>query len=388
MADYVSFVYTKRDCEILAKFYSDSFAIRLSLESARDLTSLLPSGPRLWLDAAIDGLDGWPDLTPQYMAYVRRFEGFNSVGDRQFQLKPQKDIVDRFVQALLDECVKYAPAWISVPQLPLVNDTSRNKINRLLAKSARTWASLRNFRGKMVLPVILTHQKQTNLKTERNKRTKLAITCCQLASADGVWVTDTSLYDQDGAKTLEQKRFPALINFQQELNQGLAKELFSVGGPYWGLNLILWARKLIGNPAIGMGNAYQYHLPGGVIKGGKSRVALPPLRRWAVANAQLEDWLKRSLRELPKGDQAYSELAEILRDFRRILVNPRIQVAKFYGEWFDKLAAIPRDGRALALYQDLSSAYVIGKSLPDLPKGEGSSRKAYKVARQFMVNCL
>ena len=94
------------------------------------------------------------------------------------------------------------------------------------------------------------------------------------------------------------------------------------------------------------------------------------------------------MRRLPKEDSAYSQLNEILRNFAHLSIDSRMQVATFYKEWFDKISAVSPPGRALALYQDLSSAFVIGKKLPDLPNDEGTARKPWQVAKQLMVNCL
>jgi hypothetical protein len=388
MADYIPFVYTTKDTEILNRYYPDSAAVRLSLESADVMVPKLAPGPKLWLDPAIDGLHRWPEITPQYRSHVGRFAGFNEIGDPKFHSKPAKDIVDRFVHALLDECTKLKPEWLSVPQLPLVADSTRNKINRQLAESTQRWKVSKGFQGKLILPVILTHQKQVHLKAQRDKRVELATSCYGLSGASGIWVVDSSLSDQDGTTTFEHTRFPDLIAFHQELRQALMEGPISIGGPYWGVNLILWARGLVHHPAVGLGNSYQYHLPGGIMSTGKTRIALPPLRRWAIASAQLEDWLRHALKELPPGDEAYVQLAEISKDFSRISLDGRAQVARFYKVWFDQIASVAEDGRALALYHDLSSAYVAGKGLPDLPKAEGTGRKAFRVAKQFMVNCL
>jgi len=154
------------------------------------------------------------------------------------------------------------------------------------------------------------------------------------------------------------------------------------------MNMILWVRGLVRYPAIGLGNSYQYHLPGGVLKPGKTRIAIPPLRRWAVASPPLESWLKQAVKRLPKDDVAHSQLSEIVRTFGHLSLDGRMQVATFYKEWFDRISAVSAPGRALALYQDLSSAYVIGKRLPDLPRDEGTARKPWQVPKQFMVNCL
>jgi hypothetical protein len=118
----------------------------------------------------------------------------------------------------------------------------------------------------------------------------------------------------------------------------------------------------------------------------KRRIALPPLRRWATVSPQLEAWLKH----LPKSDPGLEELRELIPQFSRFYVEDeaRNQVARFYKRWFEKLESTQAPGRALALYQDFSTAYVLGKPLPDLPAEEGTARRPERVAEQFMLQCL
>lgn len=387
MADHIPFVYTDRDCQVLRRFYPDSVAVRLSLQSVSEIASNVPAGLLRWIDPGIDGLHKWPKVTDNYKNYLKTFPGFEQIGDPNFQRKPNKTVVDGFVTAALDACKLFAPDWLSVPLLPLVGDSSRNKVNRQLAESAKKWKFERNFTGKLILPVIFTHQTQIKGKTERARQLRLVEQCYQRSGADGIWVVESSLSDQEGSQPLE-RRFKAVIDFQQELLQNIPRDTILMGGPYWGLNLILWARTVVRYPAIGLGSAYQYYLPGGVQMRAKKRVAIPPIRRWAVASPGLQSWLRRALKQLPQDDNAHTQIAEIERNFDQLRIAGRAQVARFYKEWFDSLSTVPAAGRALALYQDLSSAYVVGTSLPDLPPDEGAGRRPYRVAKQLMVNCL
>jgi hypothetical protein len=392
MADHIPFIYSSKDCTILRKTYSDSLAVRLSLDTLSKVISHLPTGPLRWLDPAIDGIHRWKNVSSvsdAYKIHIERFAGHEQLTDPASQKAPNKDIVRQFVNAVLDECTKtIQPDWLSVPQLPSVSDSSRNRINRCLAAAASEWKSAKRFAGKLILPVIITHIKQIQQKADRNKRVELLTSCCELAKADGYWIVDCSLKDQEGAKPLENVRFPALINFHQEVSEAISKDAISVAGPYWGMNLILWARGLVRHPAVNLGKSYQYHLPGGKLPAGSERVALPPIKRWAVASPQLETWLGDVLKRIPKGDDAHSQFSEILHNFSHLMQDSREQVASFYKSWFDKLASVPEPGRSLALFQDFSSAYVLGKGLRDLPAREGSGRKPSRVAKQFMVNCL
>ena len=145
-------------------------------------------------------------------------------------------------------------------------------------------------------------------------------------------------------------------------------------------------------PAIGTGTAYRYYISGGRLAKGKARVALPPLRRWAVADISLREWLNKALQELSPSDPAAKSFAKLSSRFQSLssVAAARAQVANFYKKWFDKIAAADPKGRGLALYQDLSSAFVLGRQLRDvrLPASEAPGRDPARVAQQLMVNCL
>lgn len=393
MADHIPFVYTATDCQMVKRFYPDSAILRLSLDSLSKTRDALPTGAGVWLDPAIDGLDDLSKTAPGWKSFVKGFAEWGAIGDPEFQKTPKKDKVERFVAAVLDACLRnFSTAqWLSVPQLPMVVGASRNKINRQLAQATRKWRQESKFRGKMILPVIFTNQAQVNLKTRRTPHLALASSCYKDSDADGVWIVESSLSDQDGSGTFEQKRFPGLLSFHDELAELLPKDTITIAGPYWGMNLVLWARGSVRYPAIGLGSAYQYRLSGGIFRPGKTRVAVPPLRRLAVASPQFETWLKRVVEQKPREGNAYREMVTLFRDYKRLSASQdlaRAQIAGFYKGWFDKIGALPQAGRALALYQDLSSAYVFGKTLPDLPRDEGTARKPERVAKQYMLSCL
>jgi len=393
MADYIPFVYSEKDCQMVQKFYPDSAILRLSLDTLSNTRDALPRGAEVWLDPAIDGLDDFTNAAPRWQTFVKQFAEWEAIIDPDFQKTPERDRVERFVAAVLNACLKNLSTaqWLSVPQLPVVAGASRNKINRQLAQGTRKWRQESKFRGKMILPVIFTHQEQVNLKTHRAPHLALASRCYGEAGADGVWIVESSLSDQDGAGTFEQRRFPGILGFHEELAERLPRDTITIAGPYWGMNLVLWARGSVRYPAINLGSAYQYHLPGGVLKRPKTRVAVPPLRRWVVASPQFEIWLKRVVEQIPHEGIAYREMATLLGEYKRLSVDQdlaRAQIARFYKGWFNKIETMPPAGRALALYQDLSSAYVFGKSLPELPRDEGTARRPERIAKQYMLSCL
>jgi len=393
MACHIPFVNSERDAALLRQHYKNSEFARVSLENVARV-GVLPAGMGLWIDGAVDGFEEWPNIqrivekserqVPSWKKYIEKFDGAAKLGEESFQQSPDAAVVQKFVDALLDACVKSGPVWLSVPQLPYVANSSRNKINRALAEATATWRANRRFHGKLILPIILTHQQQVNLKTDRTKKIALAKQCYARAAADGYWVVESSLLDQSGSGTFG-KRFGGLIQFHEEI-KGELKRAIRIGGPYWGINLVLWVRDLIDYPAIGVGGGYQYHLPGGTAKKAKSRVALAPLRRWAIWGPKLKDWLSK----VPKDDDAYRELRDLEKDFNRFSDDEaaRAQLARFYKRWFEKIEGVNPKGRALALFQDLSSAYVLGTSLQDLPEEEGTARKPGRVAEQLMLWCL
>jgi hypothetical protein len=388
MAKHVPFAYGAKDGEMVTAYYSDSEIVRVSLETADKVLSTLPPKMGVWLDAAADGFEHWPSISDGWKRHMERFAGWRSIGDAAFQQRPDAKIANKFVGEVLDACMNVTPKplWLSVPQLPTVSDASRNKINRALAAATGAWRARKRFHGKLILPVILTHQEQANLKVNRNQRIRLAGQCFESAGADGYWVVEASLSDQSGAGTFERKRFPSLISFHEEIAEKLGIDGPSVAGPYWALNLVLWARGLVGYPAIGLGIGYQYHVPGGPApRAAKKRIALPPLRRWATVGPKLDSWLA----DVPKTDAAYSELLDLRGSSRFALESTaRKQVARFYKSWYDKIASVTEPGQALALYQDFSTAYVLGKPLPDLPDDEGTARRPERIAEQFMLQCL
>lgn len=388
-SDHIPFVSTERDCDILERFYADSQFVRVALFGGDKTAPRIPQGVARWVDAGIDALDRWPVPAEKHAAFLGAFDGCERIADPAFQKKPESKVVRQFVNSVLGACAPLGPTWLSVPQLPMVGDSGRNRINRELAEAARDWATRNKFTGRLILPAIFTHQSQVNLKTARSPKLTLVGKCCEISGAHGVWVVDSSLMDQDGSRTLEQTRFPSIVSLHRELLDSLPSDVSVIGGPYWGLNLVLWAKGLIRYPAIGLGNQYQYHLPGGRLQAAKSRIALTPLKRWAVVSQNLYSWLTAAIKAIPPADPAYIEFSGVASKFSMLLRgNNREQVAKAYKEWVDSLAAVPLAGRSLAMYQQLSSAYVLGKSLPDLPLDEGTARRPERVAKQLMLVCL
>lgn len=408
MAAHIPFVNTQDDCHLLKKYYMDSDILRVSLEKIETIKSQLPRDLPLWVDPGIDSchyhLKNKETSLPEYIKHFSKYEIFTS---RSIIANPTFGQLKVFVTDVLNRCFKLKPAWITIPQLPLVEDNSRNKINTALAKATYEWKLMTQFRGKLILPLIFTHQRQLIGKTKWRPRMDTALKQYHKGGGDGVWVVDSSLSDQMGTETFR-SRFSALIDLHKYVRSCWPKGTRVIAGPYWGMNLVLWARGLCEYPAVGLGSAYTYYIPGGRLQKGKTRLAIPPLRRWAVASPELRNWLDRCLKILNPEDIAYIELSKLKTKYDSLLPTAYIdlselkmkfdsllnrsaardQVAKFYKNWFNKIEATPAVGRSLALYQDLSSAYVIGKQLPTMPQSGSAARRPERVAESFMLSCL
>jgi hypothetical protein len=391
MSYFIPFVNSKNDWLLAQEFYSGAVVYRVTVRSNSIEDWAASAHSKLWVDTEVDALHNWPKSgSEEFTAYFGNFPDAPTIGSSTFWSKPDRAIVARFVNAILGDVLVRAPsvAWLSIPQLPHCDGGERNKINRALADATQEWKSKSGYKGTLVLPAIFTHQKQLNNKTERNVKVDLVAACCELSGADCLWVVDSSLHDQDGTGSFA-KRFHGIIKLHEELNQKVSPFVTNLAGPYWALGLVLWARGLVEFTTLGVGRGYQYYIPGDPqLTSSKVRVALPPLRRQAIWSSGLKEWIEGTFEDIPKGDPAYSELSEVLSQFSLLKdkLRARRQVAKFYREWLGKFESIPAQGRMLALYQDFSSAYVLGKTLDDIP--DSKVRSASKIAEQFMMTCL
>jgi len=389
MADHIPFITGEGVYDLARKFYGDSEVMRLPLDRAGELLSCGTSSSRLWLDPCVDGMHDLDARRGQsWFRFMRRFPNFEKIGTSTYHARPVPNEVHVFVRAIMDACAAHRPKWITVPQLPLVQGSDRNKINRALAAATGKWkSSVSGFSGRLILPLVFTHQEQINGKTARNPKVEQAKRCYHDARADGFWVVEQSLEDDSGSVTLRNKRFPGVIALHKELNERISSTI-RIAGPYWGLNLVLWARGLVDYPAIGVGSGYQFLLSGGTAKTATARLPLPSLRRRAGV-PELDAWLDKVIATLASSHPALTEFSNIRKHYAQ-LKDPkraRERVARFYKEWFDTIASTPRAGRSMALFQDLSMAYALGKSLPEL-KGEGTARRPEAVAEPLMLSCL
>lgn len=391
MADHVPFVTSEEASNIVKKEYADSDVVRLVLDRAERLLPGLPKAAKLWVDPGVDGLDDLEtrrDAKNGWFNFISEFPNYGEIASASFQARPGAAEVCAFVKGVLDKCAALKPAWVTVPQLPVTDGVGRNKINRALAVATGKWKSQTGFSGRLILPLVFTHQEQVNGKTARNPKVHHAERCYHDAQADGYWVVDKSLTDDNGSATLGRSRFPGIIDLHQELNEKIASKL-RIAGPYWGLNLVLWARGLVDYPATGVGSGYQFFLSGGHAKQPSAKLAIPSLRRRVTVGPQLKVWLDSALGKLSASHPAHVELNDIKKNYAVLSQadQARGQVAHFYKHWFDVIAAVPKAGRSMALFQDLSAAYALGKSLPELPD-EGTARRPEAVVQPLMLSCL
>lgn len=388
MASHIPFISSPAALALVKNSYFDSEIVRVSLDMIVRGPSL-PAGAKFWIDAGVDGLHALAsrDTSSGWYKTIKQVVGYDVIATDSFVSKPDTNVLQNFVTSLMDLCFKHNPTWITVPQLPLVNDASRNRINRELAKATGSWKSSSKYSGRLILPVLFTSKKQLEGKTKRNPKVREAARCYDDSKADGFWVIDTKMIEEEGSVSLRNKQFKSIIALHEELNEKIPSTI-RIAGPYWGLNLLLWARGLIEFPVIGVGSTYQYYLPGGHSNPAGRRVAISFLKR-RVGVAQLSAWLTKSKKVLGSEHPGYDELEQISKQL--MLLNDaeaaRAQVAKFYKKWFDSISTTPSIGRPLSLFQDLSKAYVLGKSLPTLPEA-GAARRPEAIAEPLMMNCL
>lgn len=386
------FISNEQDCRLVSEFYSSAEMLRIELGNVSKLAPHINEPKNLWIDSGFDGyqhvLDS-DDVRETWKKLFQKFRHCDSFGIKSFIKKPDSKKVSEFVTDLLDECMASKPAAISVPQLPHVSDVSRNKLNWALAKAAGKWKVNSKYSGYLILPVILTHQNQLNLKAGRNPRIFAASKSFAHSNADGYWIVDSTMADLEGRPVFSSKRFEGILKFHEEMKEKIPNSKFRIAGPYWGLNLISWARGSITHPAAGVGRTFQYHISGGKGWTPKTRIAIPSLRRWAIHGDSLRDWLTENVANYDKKSNSHKSLKAILDDFDNIgtQTTSRRQVAKFYSEWFASLEDADPASRQLVLFQDFSSAYVLGKTLTTLPSNE-QPKQPERVPKSFMMFCL
>ena len=388
--DFVPFLRANTDETNFKSFYADAPFVRVCLDK-KTLLGKLPPKQKLWLDIGLDGIaNACPfDANSAWSVYMHRHGNLSCLVDPTFLAQPARAKIEEPITALIQDAAKHNPAYLSVPQLPHEDGVKHNKINKMLAEIAADWRKKQSS-TQLILPVIFTNQAQLNTKSPRTKTLKFVHTLMVKHGIDAVWSVDSTLEDQLGTQNFERVRFTGIVDFWDELH-ALASPELTICGPYWGLGLVLWARGLVTHFGIGLGSTYRYYSPGaGIPNKAKARIAVESLRRWISATPGLAEWLQSAQAKLPPGAPAQAEfqaLAKSLPNYFDSEVAKR-QITQGYRKWIDKIMASPPTGRSVALYQDLSAAFVTGKMLPDLPDEVGYARRPERVAEQLMLNCL
>lgn len=394
MADHIPIVTGDEVGQLIKNMYGDSAVVRIPLDRVPRLKLTVPHSSKLWIDPGFDGCDdievrrSTPSERNAWFEFMSTLRYFDHLAQSEFRARPIQSEVNSLVKELLNKCSAHKPAWITVPQLPITDGSERNRMNRALAKGAGKWRISSGFSGRLILPLVFTHQNQLNKKTDRNPKVQQAEKCYHDSQADGFWVVDQSLIDDSGSATLRNKRFPGIIALHEELNDRIPCKV-RIGGPYWGLNLVLWAKGLVEFPMIGVGSGYNYFLSGGKSRTASARIAIPSLRRRVKVTPNLGAWFDNALAKVPTSHPAHAEFLNLRRNLT-VMADPtrsREQVAGVYKGWVDAIAGGPAAGRSMALFQDLSSAYSFGKSLPPFAD-EGTARRPEAVAEPLMLSCL
>lgn len=392
MQNYIPFLTSEDGGKLAKKVYSDAEIVRLPLDRASKMAPLFNGSGGLlnrWVDAGVDGLDNLKTRTEPWLEFMDQFSNYREIAEVSFQSKPTIPHVEKFVTQILTKCLEFSPMWLTVPQLPVCEGGARNKVNVALAQATAKWRAKSGFRGKLILPLIFVHQSQVNKKSARNPKVEQAAKCYHESQADGIWTVEKSLEDESGSPTLRNVRFPGLIQLHQELNAAISSRI-RIAGPYWGINLVLWARNLIDYPAIGVGQGFQYHLSGGQSSTPKSKVAIPSIRRRITATASLKKWLGEVLEMLGNKHPFHAEFAKLVASYPALSTSrdlAREQIARFYREWYLEFASKPADGRSLAIFQDLSAAYAFGRTLPAFEDPKIAKRPE-ALAESLILSCL
>ena len=394
MYDFVLFINSNTDGEVAKKVYKTAPVTRITAYNAKDYHTFAKDlKSKLWIDPCFDGFPTKPvneddDKKNKWFDYFSDVEGFEYFLSTNLPKTAKIKELEPFVFSILDDCLSYKPDILTIPQLPHLATTTNNKINKILSKIYLKWSIERKFEGESILPVVFNNQNSTCSGAIRSSKLKTIQSLYNEAKADGVWIVDSSLQDQAGTGNFEKKRFPSLIDMHNKVKQTI-KPKIHFAGPYWGIQLILWAREIISSPAFSIGSSYQYYISGGQPRTPSPRMAIPPLLRWARSSSDLKKWLRSSKSKI-KIEVTKKQFEDLTKTYDHLYVSKKHkeQIAHFHHDWFKKYLNLPSAARALALYQDLSSAYVLGSQLDDILSEKGSSRKPEVVAKQLMLNCL
>lgn len=405
-ADYIPAIRTQKDGVAAQQMMQDAPMILVSGPSPVSVS--LTNNTKVWVDSRFDGFEFifgndktlWENDSPGWFSWITSLPKFADLSTEKSAEKAKQSIFNELVGAAMDSLLKLNPYAISVPQVPYGKTTSRNNINKKLAKAAGEWKVKNWPQGTLILPVVLEHGDAYRNMTACRPRISAICKAFDASQAEGVSVVHAGFDDLGGTGNMDREKFPALIQFHELLNESLPENTLKFAGPYWGLNLILWARGLIDAPIVSCGSGYRHYLPTpnkAPRRQGRARVAITPLKRWYPASKELQSWLQSASGKLATASDARNSIDKLAADISSFLgpagrVPARNQTCKFYMNWIREISAINPEGRSLYLFQDFSSAVVngstIGLKLPKHGTLSSSARDPGFIAQQFMLQCL
>jgi hypothetical protein len=383
MEQPVLFVGAKADVELMKALHDKPGMVRVALFQAKELVPLLGRAP-LWIDPGFDSFPN-PSADTEWGAFFRETAAWKALSDHAFIKKPVASAVRELLLPVLEKALALSPAWLSIPQLRIGEGSDHNRLNRMLAEETGAILRAGGFRGKAILPIVLSFERHSKTKAARSQSGVAAN--LGAAGADGAWLVDSGLEDESGTPGAE-RRFKGLVEMHDEIDA--LDPSIMIAGPYWAFGLVLWARGLATHCATALGAGYHYHPPGVAVRRDPlARLAVRSLRKRMRAPDELRDWLGRCLKGLDEEDDRRPELEDLRRKFSHLVQDGgRRQVATVWRDWFAEVAELSPPSRPIALYQEFSRAFLLGKSLPPVPSESGSARKPYQPAQQLMLHCV
>lgn len=389
----VGLVNSKNDVSMLKKHYSDIACVRIGVYSTPfKYWKMHKIKNKLWVDPCTDVYHNWPPRNASDVSAFSHLDPQQQLSNLQPRRKPDRDYLKAYVQTVMQSCYQVNPDWISVPQLPYTKGKSRHKANVVLAEETAAWKIQASFRGKLILPIIFADSKLARSVTFLKEKLDFAMESFNASQPDGVWVVDASLDDHSGSPLLSSKILPRLFDFHTELLANLPSKVSLLAGPYWLTNIILWARGLVDIPVIGMGRGYRYGIRGGFSSTPKTRVVMDCLKRQLVLdNINIADWIESVIERPNLSHDVVSELRHLrgnLTSYLKIPEKAPAQSAAVYRTWIESISEIEEDGRALALYQELSKAFANGKAMKTQLPQNNPPKRPEKVVQELMLSCL